>query len=573
MKSIIGSCIASFSLLASAQQQTGNFSSTSPFPTNAPIPGNYTGALRPQVHFSPPQGFMNDPNGMFVGKDGVYHLYYQLNPSAVVAGNQHWGHATSKDLYHWDNQPIALYPPVKNSGVFSGSAVTDPNNTSGMFLVWNALIHPITNTIPGFFPDQDNGVVAIFTVNYGDLSIQTQDIAYSFDGGYTFEWYEGNPIIDTNSANFRDPKVSRYGDQWVMVVTWSQDFVIGIFTSPDLKNWTHTSNFTEHGLLGAQYECPNLLSIPTRDYDTGEPGENLDLLTISLNPGAPLGGSVTEYFIGNFNGTHFNTIDAATRLNDFAKDNYAGQFFYGIPADEPQIDIAWASNWQYTNRVPTASEGFRSIMSVPRAHYLTNATRIGWVLATEPYNIEALHPNTTLAEKDWKAPNGSLTVDFSNVESNALHFSIDVSNLNNTAYGPNPTLNFTFTSPVSGEFIRAGFQFAADNAFWLDRSGTHGMSDDVFWTDKFSVADIYNGTHWNVEGVLDRSVLELFVDRGVHAATMLYYPESPLTVLSVASNDLSEEAEVEVKVWGLESTWGAKKGSDGVVRGNVTTMS
>jgi beta-fructofuranosidase len=223
------------------------------------------------------------------------------------------------------------------------------------------------------------------------LSLQTQDIAYSFDGGYTFEWYEGNPVIDTNSANFRDPKVSRYGDEWVMVVTWSQDFVIGIFTSPDLKNWTHTSNFTEHGLLGAQYECPNLLSIPTCDYDTGEPGENLDLLTISLNPGAPLGGSVTEYFIGNFNGTHFNTIDAATRLNDFAKDNYAGQFFYGIPADKPQIDIAWASNWQYTNRVPTASEGWRSIMSLPRAHYLTNATRIGWVLVTEPYNIEALH--------------------------------------------------------------------------------------------------------------------------------------------------------------------------------------
>jgi beta-fructofuranosidase len=118
MKSIIGSCVASFSLLASAQQ-TGNFSSTSPFPTNAPVPGNYTGGLRPQVHFSPPQGFMNDPNGMFLGKDGVYHLYYQYNPKNVVAGNQHWGHATSKDLYHWDNQPIALYPPVKNSGVFS----------------------------------------------------------------------------------------------------------------------------------------------------------------------------------------------------------------------------------------------------------------------------------------------------------------------------------------------------------------------------------------------------------------------------------------------------------------------
>jgi len=554
MKSIIGSGIASFSLLASAQQ-TGNFSptATSPFPANAPVPGNYTGGLRPQVHFSPPQGFMNDPNGMFVGKDGVYHLYYQFNPSAVVAGNQHWGHATSKDLYHWDNQPIALYPPVKNSGVFSGSAVTDPNNTSG------------------FFPDQDNGVVAIFTVNYGDLGLQTQDIAYSFDGGYTFEWYEGNPIIDTNSANFRDPKVSRYGDEWVMVVTWSQDFVIGIFTSPDLKNWTHTSNFTEHGLLGAQYECPNLVSIPTRDYDTGEPGENLDLLTISLNPGAPLGGSVTEYFIGNFNGTHFNTIDAATRLNDFAKDNYAGQFFYGIPADQPQIDIAWASNWQYTNRVPTADEGWRSIMSLPRSNYLTNATRIGWTLATEPHNVAAVHQsNATLAARQWTASNGSLLLDFAHLDSHAVHFSIAAANLNNTAFGPNPTLNFTFTSPISGEFVRAGFQFAGDNAFWLDRSGTHGMAADPLWTDKFSAVDIYNSTHWNVEGVLDRSVLEVFVDRGVHAATMLYYPDAPLTVLSVASGDLSEEAEVEVKVWGLESAWAAKEGGDGVVRGNVT---
>jgi beta-fructofuranosidase len=446
----------------------------------------------------------------------------------------------------------SLYPPVANFGVFSGSAVTDPNNTSE------------------FFPSQNDGVVAIFTVNYGDLRLKTQDIAYSRDGGYTFEWYEGNPVIDTNSKDFRDPKVTRYGNKWVMVVTWSQEFSIGIYTSPDLKNWTHTSNFTKHGLLGAQYECPNLISTPTRDYDTGEPGENLDLLTISIQPGAPLGGSVTQYFIGRSNGTHFNTIDDATRLNDFAKDNYAGQFFYGIPEDQPQIDLAWASNWQYTNRVPTGHEGWRSIMSLPRTNYLTNATRIGWTLVTEPYGLEAV-TGTTLEEKMWTG-NGSAIIDFAHVESNAIHFTINVSKINATDFGSNPTLNFTFMSPISGESIRAGFLFSGDTPFWLDRAHINGFADDVFWISKFSIADIYNGTVWNVEGVIDSSILEVYVDRGIHAATMLFFPDQPLTLLNVASRDLSPDAKVELAVWGLESGWAGATNAIRSVADNVTRV-
>lgn len=117
--------------------------SESGVPTGAPVPGNYNGALRPQIHFSPPKAFMNDPNGMFVDANGTYHLYYQYNPTDIVAGNQHWGHATSKDLYHWTNQPIAIFPDKKGDGIFSGSSVIDANNTSG------------------FFPNQSNGVVAM----------------------------------------------------------------------------------------------------------------------------------------------------------------------------------------------------------------------------------------------------------------------------------------------------------------------------------------------------------------------------------------------------------------------------
>src|ERR1700712_5474863 len=84
-------------------------------PTGIPVPGDYRGQWRPQVHFSPPSNFLNDPNGCFLDADGIWHLYYQCkwshylavfnsnrtpdNPAELVAGNQHWGHATSKDLY------------------------------------------------------------------------------------------------------------------------------------------------------------------------------------------------------------------------------------------------------------------------------------------------------------------------------------------------------------------------------------------------------------------------------------------------------------------------------------------
>lgn len=185
--------------LSNAFAQTSTFVNPG-VPTDEPIPGDYTGAYRPRVHFSPPINFMNDPNGLHVDANGIWHLYYQYNPIEPVAGEQHWGHATSTDLYHWENQKIAIFPSNSTDYIYSGSAVVDVNNTSG------------------FFPNQDNGVVAMYTLAVED-GYQVQNIAYSVDNGYTFQQYEKNPVINIQSPEFRDPQVTWHSDtqRWVRV--------------------------------------------------------------------------------------------------------------------------------------------------------------------------------------------------------------------------------------------------------------------------------------------------------------------------------------------------------------------
>jgi beta-fructofuranosidase len=181
-----------------------------------------------------------------------------------------------------------------------------------------------------------------------------------------------------------------------MAVSYGEDFTIGISTSSNLKIWSHASNFTHAGLLGQAYEYPNLRPIPVAGAHPGSP--QLYILYLGINPGAPLGGSIAHYLPGTFNGTHFTAVDAAARIADFGKDSYAGQFFYGYPKTGNQFSIAWASNWENCNYIPTGPrEGWQSAMSLPRVNYLKNVSRIGRDLVTEPRNIFAVMPSKPMA--------------------------------------------------------------------------------------------------------------------------------------------------------------------------------
>jgi len=296
------------------------------------------------------------------------------------------------------------------------------------------------------------------------------------------------------------------------------------------------------------------------------------VLAISINPGAPLGGSITEYFPGSFNGTHFEAVDGAARLTDFAKDDYAGQFFYNVPESQEQVFIAWASNWEYSQQVPTGpKEGWRSAMSVPRKTYLAaNVTRTGWALVSTPYNLEPILDTQLAANSNLG--NSSVLLDYSTVESGALYFQANVSNIPNNTYSQG-TLNFTFSSSSTRESITSGFFFGGDNPFWMSRRNTLGFAEtNPFFTDRFSVGNPINSEgKFTLEGIIDRSILEVFLDGGRNSGIMTFYPEGELDTMELRTGGLNAGVEVSVAVWGLKSAWAAMQSPDGIVFGNVTS--
>ena len=283
--------------------------------------------FRPEFHHTPAYGWMNDPNGMFY-LDGVYHLYYQWNPYGSTWENMTWGHSTSKDLVNWTAEKPVLFPDALGA-IFSGSCVVDKNNTAGF---------------------GKNAIVAFYTSAGRN---QVQSMAYSTDGGYTFTKYDRNPVLIGDCPDFRDPKVFWNSEAgfWNMILAAGQE--MRIYSSKNLKEWKFESSFgAGYGAHGGVWECPDLMKI-----------DNKWVLICNINPGGIFGGSATQYFVGDFDGKRFTTNQKATLWLDYGKDHYATVTFFNAPYNR-RIALAWMSNWQYANNVPTNQ--FRSANSVPR---------------------------------------------------------------------------------------------------------------------------------------------------------------------------------------------------------------
>ena len=353
---------------------------------------------RPAYHFAPPKNWMNDANGL-VYSNGQYHLFYQHNPMGAGPGHLAWGHATSPDLLRWTHLPVALTeyasPDGSNTMIFSGSAVVDKDNASGLFAA-----------------GKKDGLVAFFTGHQergGVVVAQHQNLASSQDGGLTWQRYSGNPVLDIGSKEFRDPKVFWYAPQqkWVMATVKADRQQMYLYESKNLKQWTFLSRWGRAGNTVKEWECPDLFELPVPGG-----GTRWVLLISAGNPVEQFRGQ--QYFLGQFDGKTFTPdqpYDEPAYL-DFGKDYFAAVTFDNAPGGR-RLLVGWVNDWAYAPTVPTGENGWRGSFAVPRELSLRR-TAAGLALVQQPMaELRRLGKETlTLKNKEIKSGGAGFELPF-----------------------------------------------------------------------------------------------------------------------------------------------------------------
>lgn len=469
----------------------------------------YREPYRPQLHFSPARHWMNDPNGM-VYVDGEYHLFYQYHPYGNRWGPMHWGHAVSPDLVHWRELPIALYPDA-HGAIFSGSAVFDRDNTSGLG----------TATRPP--------LVALFAYHNHDLErqgavdVESQGLAYSLDAGRSWAKYRDNPVLkNPGIRDFRDPKVSWFAPtrRWIMALAARDQ--VSFYSSRDLKHWQHESDFGRGlGAHGGVWECPDLVDLRV---DGGR--EHRFVLLVSVNPGAPNGGSGTQYFVGRFDGHRF-TPDAnaagdahpatTARWLDYGSDDYAGVTWSNIPASDGRtLLLGWMSNWNYAQDVPT--ERWRSAMTLPRELSL-HRDADGLSLHSEPVaELKALRKRSAaIPARHIDAPTELVGAELRGATLLELEFELDL------RASTGASLSFR-NSQGEQAVLRLD---RAQRRIELDRSASGATAFNKDFT-ALQTAPLAGGADSvKLQIFLDHSSVEVFVNGGATVLTALLFPHQP----------------------------------------------
>jgi len=467
----------------------------------------YDQPYRPQVHFSPAQHWTNDPNGLVYFR-GEYHLFFQYNPFGDQWGHMSWGHAVSTDLLHWHELAVAI-PEQNGIMIFTGSVVIDAENTSG------------------FCARGSDCLVAIYTGHSESPQgvRQTQNLAYSLDNGRTWKPYERNPVLDLHLADFRDPSVSwdPAAHHWVMAVSLPKEHKVRLYSSPDLKSWTQLSDFGPAGDIAGDWECPDLLRIPSA---TGK--GSIWALKVGLNPGAPQGGSGEQYFLGSFDGKTFTQSrqQGSHGWTNYGKDDYCAISFNGLPVTEKPILLGWMSNWQYAAKLPTSP--WRGQMSLPRRLSFINDDA-GLAIKQEPV-ISPLRGKTLAASFD-----------------HPIHTPFEL----RMKFDPAATQPFgikLFTDEQ--HWTEIGFDANA-NLFYIDRTHSgQGVSPDF---PAKTTAPLVASRPFDLTLIVDRSSVEAYAQDGTIAMTNLIFPTS--SNVTVSPFPTAKAVKGTAQSWELHSIW------------------
>ncbi|GAB2577980.1 glycoside hydrolase family 32 protein [Spirosoma areae] len=444
---------------------------------------------------------MNDPNGMVYYK-GTYHLFFQYYPDSTTWGPMHWGHTTSKDMVHWQEQPIALFPDSLGY-IFSGSAVVDVNNTSG------------------FGRNGQIPLVAIFTHHNPKLEkqksdrFQYQSIAYSLDEGKTWTKYAGNPVVpNPGIVDFRDPKVRWYEPRKKWIMTLATKDRVTFYSSPDLKSWSKESDFgADVGAHGGVWECPDLLLL---DHN----GKKVWVLLVSINPGGPNGGSATHYFVGDFDGSTFTPYSTKTKWMDYGTDNYAGVTFANT--GERTTLIGWMSNWQYAQVVPTSA--WRSATTVPRDLGLKEVNKELYLTAKPVGELDALNDKRVSLTNLTVKGNYDLTAKTAGPY-NAFKLTLSV---------PDPADFSIVLANKQGNELVIGYD-KGTNAYYIDRTKAGKTDFEKGFGKRIKAPRLSTGKMISLTLLVDAASAELFADDGLTVMTSIFFPDQNLTKLAIKS--------------------------------------
>ncbi len=317
----------------------------------------YNEPYRGQIHFSPPQGWLNDPAGLAY-YNGEYHFFYQYNPHATRWGLKHWGHAVSKNLLHWENLDIALYPNEFGAR-WTGSSIIDSTNVTGLSKNGK---HPM---------------LMFYTSRPAEATKRSQRLAYTYDGR-TFHEYPYD-IVPYYAKGNRDPHIIWHTPtkKWVMVlyINGPGSHRVDFLTSTNLLKWEKVSS-----IIGEQpakenhlFECNDFFELAI----DGNPKNKKWVLT----------GANGMYDIGTFDGKTFK--QEYKKLHGIAGASlYAGKTYNYEPKGR-RIDISW---WKTNTHL--AGMPFTQSMTLPAELKLINTPNGPRLTRTPIKEIEQLRSTT-----------------------------------------------------------------------------------------------------------------------------------------------------------------------------------
>lgn len=449
----------------------------------------YREKFRPQYHFSPEEGFINDPNGL-VYYDGEYHLFFQYNPFDLHQDPNYvyWGHAISTDLLHWQHMPLRLGPDELGS-LYSGSAVVDWNNSSGFF-------------------DGKPGLVAFFA--YSDWNVREEPgLAYSRGRGRSWTKYEGNPVIPNPGvgSHFRDPKVFWYKptERWIMVLGGGP---LRIYSSENLIDWVPECTLTD-----IESECPDLFELPV-DGDADNTKWVLNL-------------AGRFYYIGFFDGHRF-TPESDKIIMNYGPDAYAAQTWSDIPEEDGRrIMVNWMMSWQYANRldiIPTRP--WNGSMSIPHVLTLKKSDQDILLIQNPIEELISLRTRSFTCENIAIAPGSYFVPDIRGmcleIEAEfelgtATEFGLEIRQSDRTRRHTGVEVK-----PIEGEKTVIGYDVSAKELY-VDRRETGTVYDDLF-------ARVFRGpltprdNRIRLHLLIDWSSVETFANDGELVISTLIFP-------------------------------------------------